>query len=244
MRLNSCWLLVFDLDGTLIDSSLDLCLSVNAALCHVGASELPHSRITSFIGDGAATLIHRALWDAERHEGSGTENAKEDPRFEKAFFHFLAFYREHKLDNTRLYKGVQAALERIRKSRPDLPMAVLTNKPIRPSREICTSLGIAPFFFQIYGGDSFPVKKPDPTGLQQLMAEAQRLYGSAPPLRLAPERAYMVGDSAVDVLTARKAGIQALGCRYGLDREAMELAQPDLLCNSPDEWCLLLDIQE
>ena len=238
------WLLVFDLDGTLIDSSLDLCLAVNAAMRKVGAPELPHDLITGYVGDGAAMLVRRALGDAGDLDTPAAARTTANARFERAYMHFLEFYREHKLDNTRLYEGVLPALDCLRESAPALPMAVLTNKPVRPSREICEALGIARFFFANYGGDSFATKKPDPAGLQALMAQARNLQGNLPETQdIDAHGVLMIGDSEADVLTARRAGARSLGCLYGLSPRSLELAEPDLVCSSPREWPVLLGCQ-
>jgi phosphoglycolate phosphatase len=223
-------LLVFDLDGTLIDSSLDLCNSVNAALIEVGRPELPQAMIASYIGDGAAMLVRRAL--GELYEVADPETGDGDQLFRRAYEFFLTYYRAHKLDNTRCYDGVIEALTMIRAAHPLLPMAVLTNKPVNPSREICSALGLAPFFFQNYGGNSFATKKPDPTGLLTLLEEASSLLDA--PLR--PEHTVMIGDSDVDVLTARRCGARSLGCKFGLAPASLAAAMPDVLVDHPSEW--------
>lgn len=233
------WLLVFDLDGTLIDSSLDLCLSVNAALRHVSFPELAHEIIASYIGNGAATLVRRALSGAADKVQRGI--AAEE-RFTAAFEYFLKYYRTHKLDNTRLYDGVRPALDALRNKYPNCDMAVLTNKPVGPSREICEALGVASFFFANYGGDSFQTKKPEPDGLQHLMNQARerrRSKGLAPEA-LSLSDVFLVGDSDVDVLTARRAGVLSLGCTYGLAPAALLASRPDVVCHSPKEWPVLL----
>jgi phosphoglycolate phosphatase len=219
-------LLVFDLDGTLIDSSLDLCNAVNAALAHHGRRILPNELIATFIGDGAATLIHRALAYPEPISDNP------EPLFQPVYEHFLAYYREHKLDNTRCYPGVLEALTAIRGRHPHLPMAVLTNKPVNPSREICAALGLAPFFFQNYGGNSFPTKKPDPTGLLTLIAESQPLLATQPH----PAEVTMIGDSDVDIRTAHAAGTRSLGCTFGLAPHTLAAANPTALVDHPSEW--------
>src|SRR6202142_3153944 len=117
--------LVFDLDGTLIDSKLDLALAVNAALVAAGREELPHERIFGYVGQGAMRLVERAMAD-----GATTEEV------ERAHEFFLSYYRAHMLDNTVLYPGVLECLEAL----ADRPMAVLTNKPWRFSREILEGL--------------------------------------------------------------------------------------------------------
>ena len=225
-------LLVFDLDGTLIDSSVDLCNSVNAALTHVRKPVLPNALIASYIGDGAAMLVRRALGDPGDLDGLNPSEGGH--LFRRTFEFFLGYYREHKLDNTRCYDGVVEALTEIRSRHPSLPMAVLTNKPVYPSREICSALGIAPFFFQNYGGNSFETKKPDPAGLLTLMDEAASLLALPGPL-LADE-VVMIGDSDVDVLTARRCGVRSLGCTFGLAPAALAASLPDATVDHPLEW--------
>jgi phosphoglycolate phosphatase len=231
-------LLVFDLDGTLINSSLDLCNSVNAALDHVGKPQLPNSIIASYIGDGAAMLVRRALGDPNDLDSLTPITASEDDLFHRTYDFFLTYYRAHKLDNTHLYPGVLESLQAIRSRNPLLPMAVLTNKPVIPSREICTALGIAPFFFQNYGGNSFPTKKPDPTGLLTLIAEANAILSlQNPHLPLVTSQdTVMIGDSDVDVTTARRCGAQSLGCAFGLAPESLEAAEPDATVHHASEW--------
>jgi phosphoglycolate phosphatase len=111
-------------------------------------------------------------------------------------------------------------------------MAVLTNKPVIPSREICAALGLAPFFFQNYGGNSFASKKPDPEGLLAIMAEAQALLAEP----LLPEEVVMIGDSDVDVLTARRCGARSLGCLFGLSPQSLLAAEPDFTVERATEW--------
>jgi phosphoglycolate phosphatase len=229
-------LLVFDLDGTLIDSSLDLCNSVNAALSRAGKPQLPNAMIASYIGDGAAMLVRRALGDPGDLDGLYPGDG--DEFFRRTYEFFLTYYRAHKLDNTRCYDGVMEALTEIRTRHPHLPMAVLTNKPVNPSREICTALGLAPFFFQNYGGNSFATKKPDPAGLLTLVEEASSLLFAREPGATAvmPGEVVMIGDSDVDVLTARRCGARSLGCAFGLAPLALAAAGPDGSVDHPSEW--------
>jgi phosphoglycolate phosphatase len=208
-------LLIFDLDGTLVDSRLDLTNSVNAMLRKFERAELPCDLIATYIGDGAPMLVRRALGDPD------------DQKFvDEALAYFLAYYREHKLDNTHLYDGVRESLEAIRAARNgEFKMAVLSNKPVNPSRAIVEALGLGEFFFQTYGGNSFPTKKPDPQGARELLNEA----------RVAPDQAVMIGDSANDVLTARNSGMYSVGLMYGLSPASLEKVPPDVLLDRPDE---------
>jgi phosphoglycolate phosphatase len=226
---DSIRLIVFDLDGTLIDSRQDLCNSVNATLENFDLAPLPDNVIASFIGDGAAMLIRRALTiPGELPAGAQVDEAF----FEEAFRYFLTYYRAHKLDYTKVYPGVMESLEAL-KMLPDRslrPMAVLTNKPVGPAQAICDGLGLSPYFFSVYGGDSFPTKKPDPQGLLTLMTAA----------RVTPEQTLMIGDSDVDIKTARNAGVWALGCSFGLAPETLELSDPDAVADHASAWSGLL----
>lgn len=212
---SSLRLIVFDLDGTLIDSRADLVASVNATLAHLGRHPLPDAVIASYIGDGVHMLVRRALGDPE-HEEIVTA----------AVNFFLSYYRLHKLDHTYVYEGVLDALAAIAPALPNTRIAVLTNKPVRPSEEICAALGLSPHCFRIYGGNSFETKKPDPLGLETLMREAVAT----------PEETLMIGDSDVDVLTARNVGASVIGCRFGLAPHSLADAPPDCLVDSPREW--------
>ena len=218
-------LLVFDLDGTLIDSRLDLVHSVNATLAHLGKPALPETMIASYIGDGAGMLIRRAL-------GDPAGGLHDEEYLAAALTFFLDFYRVHKLDHTTLYPGVVEALTTIRAQHPEILMAVLTNKPVRPAREICAHFGLHRFFFQNYGGNSFHTKKPDPLGLHTLIAEAAIIMGQP----ITPAQTVMIGDSDVDILTARNAGARSLACTYGLAPQTLAAAQPDAFVGSPAEW--------
>lgn len=199
-------LLIFDLDGTLIDSQLDLVNSVNATRAHMGMPDLEHALIASYVGNGAPVLIRRAL---------GPEASESD--VERGLAYFLAYYREHMLDHTRLYDGVREALDELRAA--DRRMAILTNKPVRFSEGIVEGLGLSGHFLRIYGGNSFAEKKPHPIGIETLMREAG----------VEREATMMVGDSAVDVKTARNAGVRACGVTFGFQPETFTEHPPDVL---------------
>jgi phosphoglycolate phosphatase len=220
-------LVVFDLDGTLIDSQIDLSNSINAMLVHLGKPELPHAVIAGYIGDGVNLLVRRALGDREG-------DIHDEAYVEDALRYFLDYYREHKLDYTYVYAGVMEALEEIREGFKGIAMAVLTNKPVRPSRDICAHFGLDRLFFQVYGGNSFSTKKPDPAGLKALMEEASALHAGAG--AIGPAETVMIGDSDVDVLTARNCGAWAIGCTYGLAPHSLAAARPDALAGAPAEW--------
>ncbi|HEY1984769.1 MAG TPA: HAD-IA family hydrolase [Terracidiphilus sp.] len=223
-------LLVFDLDGTLIDSARDLCNSVNAALEHMGRPHLPDEIIASFVGNGAAMLVRRSL----AVENGVAPDDVHDEELATAYSFFLAHYREHKLDYTYAYDGVLDSLAALRKLPDGTPraMAVLTNKPFRPARAICEGLGMGSFFFRIDGGDSFPLKKPDPLGLRAIMEEA----GAQ------PEETVMVGDSKVDVQTARNVGAWSLGCQFGFGPQNLMEVPPDIVVDSAFDWTAALSL--
>lgn len=221
-------LLVFDLDGTLIDSARDLCNSVNAALDHMGRPPLDDHIIAGFVGNGAAMLVRRSL----AVENGVAPDEVHDDELATAYTFFLDHYREHKLDFTYAYPGVLDSLSALRLT-PDgsaRSMAVLTNKPVRPARAICEGLGMGDFFVSIYGGDSFPLKKPDPMGIRAIMQEAGAL----------PAETLMVGDSKVDVLTARNAGTWVLGCQFGFGPQNLLEEPPDLVVDSAFDWTIAL----
>ncbi len=234
-------LLVFDLDGTLIDSRLDLIHSVNAMLRHIESPELDGDLIASYVGDGAPALVRRALGDTD-----------DEVLFREAMEYFLGYYRQHKLDHTTVYEGIPEVLARLANSSmgvesTELPsdrvqpnrvqpngvppdgvqrqMAVLSNKPVNPSRDIVRALGLGDFFVCVYGGNSFTTKKPDPLGVRTIMQETG----------VAADEALIIGDSAVDVLTGRNAGLWTCGVTYGFAPHSLEQEPPDVLVESPRE---------
>jgi phosphoglycolate phosphatase len=223
-------LLVFDLDGTLIDSRLDLCNSVNATLEHFGKQTLEPDVIADYIGDGAATLIQRALTHDCR--AAGQPDPHDEAFLEAALDWFIAFYKVHKLDFTYVYPGVLEAMWTIRNRYPGLPMGILTNKPAMPSRAICRHFGFDRLCFQIYGGNSFATKKPSPEGLLALIAEAGDLSGSP----ICPAETAMIGDSHIDVETARACGAMSVGCSFGLSPQGLAAAHPDISVDSAIDW--------
>jgi len=199
-------LTIFDLDGTLIDSKRDLVLSVNATRTFMGMSELSEETISSYVGNGAPVLIQRAI-------GEGAPQEEVD----RALEYFLGYYKIHKLDNTRLYPGVQEALDCLRGE--GVQLAILTNKPVGASHGIVQGLGLDGYFLRIYGGNSFAAKKPDPIGIETLLID------SGTPR----ERTVMVGDSHVDIETARNARVAACGVRYGFQPDSFHRAAPDAI---------------
>jgi phosphoglycolate phosphatase len=210
--------LIFDLDGTLIDSKRDLIHSVNAMLGEMGRARLDEETISGYIGHGAPLLVSRAL-------GS---TAKED-ELRRALQFFLAYYEEHKMDSTCAYPGIPDALAAL--SRKKVPMAVLTNKPVKISVRILESLGLASYFRVIYGGNSFETKKPDPFGANKILTE----FGAQ------PRETMIVGDSEVDVQTARNAGTIAAAVNYGFGVHDRTQHPADIYLDKLSDLVPLLD---
>jgi phosphoglycolate phosphatase len=211
-------LVIFDLDGTLIDSRLDLANAVNATRAHMGLGPIDNRLVYSYVGNGAPELMRRSLaseaGDAELARGT---------KF------FLDYYGAHVLDCTTLFAGVRESVERLH--RAGKRMAVLTNKPEVMSRAIVDGLGVGGYFFRVYGGDSLASRKPDPAGVAALMKEAAA----------ARDTTVMVGDSSIDVVTARNAGIPCCAVTYGFQPETLADPAPDLLVDHMDEvaqWIL------
>jgi phosphoglycolate phosphatase len=214
-------LLVFDLDGTLIDSRLDLIHSVNAMLHHIGRPPLDGELIASYVGDGAPALVRRALG-----------NTGDEALQRTALEYFLGYYRIHKLDHTTVYAGIPETLTRLAEASNGgrRLMAVLSNKPVNPSRDILRALGLGDFFIQVYGGNSFETKKPDPLGVQTILQETG----------IAAAEALMIGDSSIDVLTGQNAGLWTCGVTYGFAPHSLKEIPPDVLVENPRELSDLL----
>jgi phosphoglycolate phosphatase len=185
-------LIVFDLDGTLVDSRQDLAFAVNRTLAELGARPLPEPEVTGMVGEGARLLVDRALASAGVPPG-------EAPR---ALERFLEVYDEHLLDHTRAYDGIGGLLERVHGL---ARLAVLTNKPTRASRRVLAGLGIESYFTRVIGGDNEFGRKPDPRALLHLVetAEADR------------RQTLLVGDSRIDLETARNAAVPCCLVRWG-----------------------------
>jgi phosphoglycolate phosphatase len=205
---------VFDLDGTLIDSKMDLVQCVNAMLLETGRAELPTELVASYVGHGAPQLIASVL---------GPTASEAECR--EALAMFLAHYEVHKLDLTKAYPGVVEGLRAL----AGRPMAVLTNKPTKVSVEILERLELAKYFRVVYGGDSFEKKKPDPSGALTILKE----------LGVAPGEAAMVGDSDVDIQTARNAGMLAVGVTYGFGQHDRGKQPADVYVDSLAELVAL-----
>jgi phosphoglycolate phosphatase len=193
-------LVVFDLDGTLVDSLRDLAESANALLAACGAEPLPAEEIGRMVGDGAAALVSRAFAAAGRDQ----------PR--DALPRFLAIYNSRLLRLTSAYPGIPETLDRLA---ANFPLAVLTNKPLDPTRQILDGLGLARYFIAVIGGDGPFPRKPDPSGMFALCRMAA----------VAVQNAVLVGDSAVDWKTARAAGARCCLASYGFGFASVPVAE-------------------
>ncbi len=184
-------LVVFDLDGTLVDSRKDLADSANQVLVEYGGQPHSEEAIGRMVGDGAATLVARAF------------AASRCPQPADALSRFLAIYNGRLLDFTRPYPGVAELLDALAGR---AALAVLTNKPLGPTRAILDGLGLAGYFgARVLGGDGPHPRKPDPGGLHTLMQAAHATAAAT----------LMVGDSEIDWRTAQAGGVRACLVRYG-----------------------------
>jgi phosphoglycolate phosphatase len=195
-------LIIFDLDGTLVDSALDIALSANELLEVMEREPLPLERIVGFIGDGVRKLLDRSLGGVS------------DDKLDRAHELYLPIYRRRLLEHTRAYPGARETLSALAAQRM---LAVLTNKPIRESRLLLEGLGLDCFFRSVYGGDSFPARKPDPVGAIELMRE----------IGAEAEETLFVGDSAVDFETARRASVRFCLVTYGIGATETMKSEPD-----------------
>jgi len=201
----------FDLDGTLIDSRADLAAAVNHVLRTLGLPERPPPTLYAYVGEGARVLVQRAL---------GPEH---QDRLEVGVATFMDCYAAHLLDATRPYPGVSDLLTALAERR--VALSVLTNKPVAMSRAVLDGLGLSVHFVDIIGGDSLPVRKPDPAGLDHLRARTAT----------ARERMLLVGDSGIDVCTARAGGVAFCGVAWGLTPENLRAARPERMIEHPAE---------
>jgi phosphoglycolate phosphatase len=211
-------LVVFDLDGTLVDSAHDIAAAVNAALAALepGTAPLPLDRVMGFVGDGARVLIERVL----QHRGSPL-------RADTVLPVYLEAYRERLLDTTRLYPGIADALDAL--SATGQTLAVLTNKPGDLSRTLLNALGVGARFARIWGAGDVAARKPDPAGLRALLAE----------LGATAAETWLVGDSATDVGAGRAAGVRVAGVCWGFDTAALRAAAPDRMLEQPRHFAEL-----
>jgi phosphoglycolate phosphatase len=199
---------VFDLDGTLVDSRRDIAEAANYALEKAGLQRLPHDELESYVGDGAPLLMARAA----RLEVTDSKTAA-------MVADFLDYYAEHPIDHTTVMPGGLEALDALR----ELPLGVCTNKPRRTSLAVLRGLGLAARFKGVVAGDDLPKRKPDPA----MVVESARLLG------VAVQAIVMVGDGPQDVISGRAAGAFTIGVRGGIQaHERLSASAPDLLIDT------------
>jgi len=195
---------LLDLDGTLLDTRRDLVASTNHVRATFGLPPLDAHAVERLVGHGARVLVERAL---------GAERA----RVHEGVRRFLEHYEEHCLDHTRPYPGMAELVDSL--SARGVRFAVITNKPERLSRKILAGLGLVDGMVAVIGGDTFPERKPHPRGVEHVL---ERCAADR-------SRALMVGDSAVDVETARAAGIAMCGVMWGFDPESLRATKLELV---------------
>lgn len=205
-------LLIFDLDGTLIDSKKDLTISTNALRRHYGLEPLDEATVGSYVGNGATVLVRRAM-PLEASE----------PVIQDALQYFLKFYRQHALEHTHLYPGMREAVQEL--AAQNHRLGVLTNKPGKISADIIAVLGLGGLFSRVYGADMLAARKPDPVGILTMM-QAWACSRS---------ETLMIGDSSVDVQTARNAGVRSCGVLWGFQPESFRDLPPDVYVSRPEE---------
>lgn len=204
-------LIVFDLDGTLVDSRRDLANAANALVRELGGSPLPEPQVGDMVGEGAAVLVERVL------TASGL-----DPATAGALARFLELYDERLLEYTRPYAGIVDALRALRDRST---LAVLTNKPQAATDRLLTGLGLRDYFDEVIGGDTPLGRKPDPAGLNAIARRTKAALASTT----------LVGDSPIDLATARNAGCGIVLVRYGFGFRDTELGDGERVIEDPVE---------
>ena len=194
------WLLIFDLDGTLIDSRRDLCTAVNFVRRRYGRPPLPLETVAGYVGEGIRSLMQRSL------DVTGAD-------LDEAVALQKRFYREHMLDETRLYPGVEDGLRRLRAA--GCALAVATNKVVDLSESLLAGLGVRPLFARVAGDGSTAALKPDPAMILETMAE----------LRMPADRTWVIGDGVTDLEAARRAGVHGAWAEWGIGQRGSEIPE-------------------
>jgi phosphoglycolate phosphatase len=202
---------IFDLDGTLVDSKADLATATNAMLLTLGLPQLSLAQVTGLIGNGARVLVEKALGEANRH------------LVDQGFTLFMRYYSAHLLEETRPYEGLASLLADAYAR--GVCLSILTNKPEIPSRTILGGLGLASFFTVIVGGDTLPTKKPDPQGVAYLQRRTD----------IQLSETLLIGDSRVDYETGVAAGIAVCGVTWGFGAPDLTALRPQFLVDTPEQ---------
>ncbi len=209
--------IVFDLDGTLIDSRADLSAAVNHVLRMFDLPELPLETVCQYVGEGARVLVQRAIGPAEYG------------RLDEALNAFLAYYGAHLLDRTRPYDGILEMVAAL--GDRGVVLSVLTNKPAAMSRTILDGLGQLSHFAAIVGGDSLAARKPDAAGVEYLLS----VTGASRKSTL------LVGDSLTDLATARAAAVAFCGVAWGLRHADLVAARVEPIIHHPSELVRMVE---
>lgn len=203
-------LIIFDLDGTLIDSKKDIAHAVNQTLLRMELNPIPVDLVYGYVGNGVRPLIEQTMAKNGRAGDLAT-----------AIEHFRELYIKHLLDTTLMFDGIKEILEHFQN---DKTMAVASNKPIRYVEKILVGLGMTGYFSSVKGGDDVEMKKPAPEMLHTIMQETSH----------APQECVFIGDSGVDIRTGKNAGVKTVGVTYGF-RPLEEIVEnsPDVMVDSP-----------
>ena len=204
-------LIIYDLDGTLVDTKQDITEAANAMLSQFGAAPLSQQEVCRFVGSGLRQLIKGCL------------RIDDTEKIEKGILIYRTYYRDHLLDHTALYPFAREVLEYFKQRN----QAVVTNKPNPFSQNILIGLGVADYFLEIVTGDSEYGKKPDPAAVKAIMKKAG----------VSAEETLLVGDSPIDVETGRNAQILTVGVSQGFsDEQELRGAFPDLFVRNLQEF--------
>ena len=200
-------LILFDLDGTLIDSLDDLANATNHMLLSLGRAAVTREQVRGYVGQGARRLVERAMPDAATEE------------IERGLSLFLVYNEEHIVDRTRLYPGVVETLTTLRNA--GMMLVIVSNKNVALCCKVLKTLGVEGYFASVIGADSLPERKPSPEPLLKVLRD----------FAVPPERVVMVGDSVNDIAAGKAAGMVTIGCTFGYG-EMAEIADADYLIDS------------
>ena len=207
-------LLIFDLDGTLIDTRQDIANSANIMLAHYGLEGKSVDEVTSYVGDGIARFVARCIGD-------------EEVNFDEAVSIFKDIYSEHLLENTKPYPGIMKLLDQLNMYR----CVVLTNKAYGPSKAITDGLSLTPYFEMIVGGDTLSRKKPFPDGVDYILENT----------RVDRSKSLLIGDGRNDILAAADADVRSVYVSWGFsDDGIMSDLCPDFTIDQPEEILAIL----
>ncbi len=212
-------LLIYDLDGTLIDSSRDIATAVNSALREMNLPELSVKKISSFVSSGVMNLMNGVLKEALRQQKPPDESIQIDSLLKRSVQLYRMHYAKHMLDETKLYPSIRTVLEYFKNRK----QAIITNKPEEFSNKILSNLKIDPYFFKVIGADQKFQKKPAPESVLEIIKLAQ----------VDANETILIGDSGIDIETGRNAKIKTVAVTYGFSsREEIGRLNPDLIVDN------------